>query len=116
MKEIKKYIVIQSAVLVYSLSTIPSKLASNESFLSVKFCVYYGLIVFLLGIYAIIWQQILKRTPLTIAYINKATTIIWSMVIGRVVFSEKITFINIIGAFIVLIGIIITIKGEQENE
>lgn len=103
-------------MLIYSISNIPSKLAAGESFLSLKFCMFYGLLLLLLVIYAILWQQMLKRFSLTIAYACKATTIIWSMLIGFFIFKEGITFANIIGAIIVMVGIVIMIKGEQTNE
>ena len=69
-----------------------------------------------LVIYAILWQQMLKKFPLTIAYASKATTIIWGMLIGYFIFKEKVTMFNIIGAVIVIIGIIIMVLGGQENE
>ena len=116
MKMIRKYIFLQLVILVYIIGLIPSKLASNEPFLSFKFCLYYGLLFLSLAIYAILWQQILKKLPLTIAYVNKSTTIIWSMIIGFFLFKEKVTIFNIIGAIVVIIGIIVMIKGEHNNE
>ena len=116
MKPIKKHIILQLVILIYSLGSIASKLASNEPFLSFKFCLYYGLLLLSLVIYAILWQQMLKKFPLTIAYASKATTIIWGMLIGYFIFKEKVTMFNIIGAVIVIIGIIIMVLGGQENE
>ena len=116
MEKIKKHIILQLVVLIYAASVIPSKLASNEPFLSFKFCLYYGLIILLLGIYAILWQQVLKKFPLTIAYASKATSIIWCLLIGYFVFNEKITFFNVVGSLLVIIGIIIMVKGGENNE
>lgn len=116
MKVVKKYIILQLVILIYVGSSIVSKLASNESFLSFKFCLYYGILLLLLAIYAILWQQVLKEFPLSIAYVNKATTIIWSMLIGYFFFKEQVSLFNIIGALIVIIGIVIMIKGEEKHE
>lgn len=116
MRSINKYFIIQLVIIIYSLGSILSKLASNEQFLSFNFCLYYGLLLLSLIIYAILWQQILKKTSLTVAYASKATTIIWSILIGYFIFNEKISFNNILGAVIVIIGIVIMVLGEQSNE
>lgn len=116
MKTIRKYIILQLVILIYAICCVPSKLASNEQFLSFRFCLHYGLMFLLLVVYAILWQQILKKFPLTIAYANKASAILWSMLLGLMVFNEKITIFNIIGSLIVIVGIIIMIKGEQSHE
>ena len=61
-------------LMLYSMSEICSKKAAGESFLSVRFCLYYGTVILLLGVYAIGWQQVIKRIPLTTAFANKAVT------------------------------------------
>ena len=102
---------------VYSLSGVFSKKAAGETFLSLRFCLFYGGIIFLLGIYAIFWQQIIKRMPLTTAYANKAVTVIWGLVWGIVIFGEGITIKKVIGALIVMAGIVIySIESAKEEE
>ena len=59
---------------VYSLSGVLSKLASGFSFSDIGFYLCYCGILALLGIYAIGWQQIIKRLPLTTAYANILTS------------------------------------------
>lgn len=110
----KKYIFLQLTILLYSISTIPSKLASNERFLSIKFCILYGIVILILGIYAILWQQVLKKCSLSIAYACKATTIIWSIVISYYLFNERVTIYNIVGSIIVMAGILLMIRGEKQ--
>ena len=51
----------------------------------------FGGLLLILGIYAICWQQIIKRIPLTLAYANKAVTVFWGMIRGMHFFSEIIT-------------------------
>ena len=79
-------------LMVYSMSGIFSKLAAGQPFLSFRFCLYYGVIIALLGLYAIGWQQIIKRMPLTSAYANRAVTVVWGIVWGAVLFGEAITW------------------------
>lgn len=103
---------------IYSTSTIFSKLASKQEFLSLKFCIYYALIIILLGLYAIGWQQIIKRLPLTTAFANKAVTVVWGIIWGFLFFREPITLGKIIGALMVVGGIIMyaIADGEEKNE
>ena len=67
----------------------------------------------ILGIYAIFWQQILKIFSLTTAFLNKAVTIVWGMIWGALFFSEEIKINMIIGAIIVLIGIVLVVKDSE---
>lgn len=114
--KIKTLLLLHIMLMIYSMSGICSKLASGEKFLSIKFCVYYGLIIFLLGFYAIGWQQIIKRLPLTTAFANKAVTVIWGIVWGLLFFSEPITIGKIIGAILVVLGVVIFAYSEKESE
>ena len=50
---------------VYSVGNVFSKLAADVPFLSPRFILYYGIVLLILGIYAIGWQQVIKRMPLT---------------------------------------------------
>lgn len=67
---IKTLFALHMLLMVYSTSGILSKLAAGVDFLSIEFCLYYGGVLLLLGFYAIGWQQILKRLPLTTAFLK----------------------------------------------
>ena len=97
---------LQGAILLYSLSGIASKFASNYDFLSFGFVLCYGIEIFILGVYAILWQQIIKKTDLSVAYTNKATSIFWSMLWSVLIFNENISIKNIIGVVLIFIGIL----------
>ena len=100
---------------VFSLSGILSKLASNSTFLSIRFIACYGGVLLLLGIYAIFWQQIIKKLPLTIAFANKAITVVWAILWGALFFDETITPGRIFGAVMVIIGVILYGTGDREE-
>ena len=100
---------------VYSMSGIFSKLASKESFFSVRFCLYYACISLLLGIYAIGWQQIIKRLPLTTAFANKAITVLWGLMWGVVIFHEKVTAGKLIGVALVIAGVALFALADKES-
>lgn len=116
MKTLKPYLILNLILLFYSLSGICSKTASGKQFLSFEFILFYGLVLFILAVYAILWQQVIKRIPLNIAYANKAVTLVWGMVWGAVVFKEHISLANIIGAVIVLAGVLLMVTGGEKEK
>lgn len=116
MKKIKTLVLLHIMLMIYSMSGICSKLASGQQFLSFKFCLYYGLIIVLLGFYAIGWQQIIKRMPLTAAFANKAVTVVWGIIWGFIFFHEPITAGKVIGAVLVVAGIVMYAMADKEAE
>lgn len=116
MKKIKTLVLLHIMLMIYSMSGICSKLASGQQFLSFKFCLYYGLIIVLLGFYAIGWQQIIKRMPLTAAFANKAVTVVWGIIWGFIFFHEPITAGKVIGAALVVVGIVMYSMADKEAE
>ena len=101
-------------LVLYSCSGVLSKLASRYAFLSAGFCICYAGIIALLGIYAICWQQIIKRMPLTTAYANRAITVVWGMVWGVVVFKEHLGILQVAGGIVVLIGVALFASSDYE--
>ena len=116
MNRIKTLFLLHIMLMIYSMSGICSKLAAGQKFLSFKCCLYYGLIIVLLGFYAIGWQQIIKRMPLTVAFANKAVTVAWGIVWGFIFFNEAITPGKVVGAVLVIVGILVyAIADKEEN-
>ena len=120
----KYLIVLNVLLLLYSFSGVFSKKAGQYSDAFFEFCkallygkasaftpdvrsfvLFYGGVFLLLGIYAIVWQQLLKHISLTTAFCNKAVTIVWGMLWGVLIFSETITWNMILGAGIVVAGV-----------
>lgn len=112
-KKYSKYIYLHLLLLFFSFCGVFSKLAAQNEFLSIKFCVFYGISIIILGIYALLWQQILKKFSLTTAFFNKAITIIWGMLWGLIFFKETITINMIIGTIVVLIGVALVVKDYE---
>ena len=117
--KLKVLFLLHIMLMIYSMSGICSKKAAGVEFLSLEFCIYYGIIIALLGFYAIGWQQIIKRLPLTTAFANKAVTVVWGIIWGFVFFKEAVTIGKIIGAILVIIGVILYAyaeEGEKSDE
>ncbi|MDD3305664.1 MAG: EamA family transporter [Acetobacterium sp.] len=88
-------------------------MASAEEFLSFAFILYYGLFLTVLFAYALLWQQILKRFPLTVAFANKAITILWGIVWGYLIFGEPLRLGMLLGSIIIVSGIYLVVSDEQ---
>ncbi|MBQ6345547.1 MAG: EamA family transporter [Methanobrevibacter sp.] len=106
----KNLLFLQTAVFIYSISGVASKLASNYEFLSFGFILCYGMEILILGIYALLWQQIIKKTDLSVAYTNKATTIFWSMIWSFLIFKEEISVKNLVGVLVIFLGMLMVNK------
>lgn len=109
----KNLLFLHIILLLYSTGSIFSKIASGQEFLSFKFIIYYGAVLFILFLYAICWQQVLKKISLTTAFVNKAITIVWGMIFGKIIFGEAITFLMIIGSVIIFIGIYLVVTSNE---
>ena len=116
MKKLGNIIFLHSIIFLYALTSLCSKFASGMEFFSLEWFLVYGLQIFILGIYAILWQQILKRMNLNFAYANKSLALVWGMLFGVLIFKESISVWNILGAVIVLIGVIVMVTGDDEKE
>lgn len=116
MKNKKWLIVLHLLMLVYSFGNVCSKLAGNAAFGSFTFLLMYGFVIATLGIYALGWQQVIRRMPLTTAFANKAVTVVWGLFWGVLWFREQITAGKIIGAVLVMIGVVIFANADGEIE
>jgi len=112
----KVFLALHLLLLFYSCSSVLSKLAAGQKFLSWGFILCYGGMFMILVIYAVGWQQILKRLPLTVAFANKAVTLVWSMVFGALLFNESIKLNQLIGCALAVVGVILFVKEDSAND
>ena len=75
-----------------------------------------GLMLLALVTYAVGWQQVIKHLPLTTAYANKAVTVVWGILLGLAVFGEAVTPRQVIGAVIIICGIVLFVRADNEGE
>lgn len=126
----KDMLMLQIVFLIYSFTSLAQKLTSSylpenaaslqellPQLLNVKLLLSVGLVVLLLGVYAVLWQQVIKRFELSVAYANKAVTLFWALVWGILLFHEEITVGKVTGILVVMVGIYVLNTGkEQEDE
>lgn len=93
--------------LLYACVSIFTKLASQQEFMSWGYVWAFIGAVMMMGVYAVLWQQVLKRIELSVAYMFKGTSIVFVMLLASLLFGEQITWNNIVGAIIIVIGVVL---------
>ena len=116
LKKYGVYFALHLLLVFYSLAAVLSKFAAGVEFLSLEFILLYAGIILILAIYAIGWQQILKRMALTAAFANKGITVVWGLVWGALIFSEEINWLKLLGALLVIAGIVLFAYSENKKE
>lgn len=93
--------------MIYACVGICTKMASLQPTGSWPYLLWFGGAVAIIALYALLWQQVLRRIELSTAYMFKGTTLIFTMLIAALLFGEHITTANIIGSLIIVTGIVI---------
>jgi len=112
-KIIQKYTLLYLAFCVFSCCSIFNKLASAYPILSKKFVFFYGLNLFTLIIYALLWQQVLKNFELSTAYAHRPIVTLLGMFWGILLFHEEVTWNMIIGALIIVAGLWVVVTSNE---
>jgi drug/metabolite transporter (DMT)-like permease len=110
----KSIIILQGIIAIYTIAGIMGKFASGYEFLSTGFILYYGCEILILGVYAVLWQQAIKRFELSVAYANRSIALMWSLIWSVLFFRENVTLTNIIGGMIIIAGTMI-VNGDQHE-
>lgn len=99
------YIVL--AVTAQSISLLFSKIAAlNAEGISRYTTIWYLGSLIALGFQAIVWQQALKRVPLSKAYPMMSLVFIVILFLSRIIFKENVNYLQIVGTFFIVIGVI----------
>ena len=115
-KRILMFVLLNILLLIYSFTTVLSKFAAEAETFSLSFFVYYGAVLGLLFVYAIVWQQIIKFLPLTTAYANRSIVVVWGIIWGVVIFKEQINVGKIVGALLVIAGVILFSVADGKEQ
>ena len=116
MKKYGNLIQLHLNICLFSLTSVFSKLASiqfNEHGLeSPLLYLFLFLMIANCGVYALAWQQVIKKFALTTAYANRSVYIIWSQIWAVIIFAEHLSVQNIIGILVIIIGVIVVQKND----
>ena len=110
MEKVKNYIQLHLNILLFSLTSVFSKMASvqynRHGLGSIWLYVFLALMIGNCGIYAIAWQQVIKKFSLSTAYANKSVYLLWSQIWAVVIF-----FMKICPGTGILSGILVVLTG-----
>lgn len=110
-RNLSDYWMLYTDIAIYSFVSVLAKFAALQHSLVVS-ALLIGGEVFLLGIYAIIWQQILKKFDLSVSISSKGITVVLVLVWSTWFFHEVITLWNILGAIVIIAGLYMVSKDE----
>lgn len=110
---LRDYALLHGSFLLYSLVAVASKTAALQGLFTLRFFLFAGLEVVILGVYALLWQQCLKQFSLIKAYANKGVVVLWNLIWAVALFSERVTVENILGSVIILVGIVVVSSDES---
>lgn len=106
----KRYLTLIGVNLVYACISICTKMASQQEMLSGSYLFWIAGAVGVMGVYAVLWQQVISRMSLSTAYMFKGTSLIFVLLISALLFGEVITVNNVIGSAIIITGIVLFAK------
>ncbi|MCR5626356.1 MAG: EamA family transporter [Lachnospiraceae bacterium] len=110
------FLLLQVMNILYSLDSVMIKMVSvrweKNGLFSVSTLLLLTAAFAVLALYALLWQNILSRVDLTVAYMCKGMIIFWGMLWAFLFFKEKITLFNIIGTVIIFCGTYLVTTNE----
>ena len=101
------------AILAESMTAPFLKLGGRHPFLSMGYILWFLGAMAILAIYAVIWQLILEHVPLTVAYLRKGLSYVLALVWAAVIFQEIITWKQILGISLIIVGMVVSISDER---
>ena len=111
---VKNVILLQAVIVIYTISSVFAKLASTYEIASAPFLIFMVADFLCLAVYALLWQQMIKRFELSIAYANRSVALLWSMIWSALLFKEGITVTKLLGVALVIAGTLV-INGEGKD-
>ena len=107
------YIVLIGINMLYACVSLFTKYASQQSFMSWNYILGLVGAIGVMGLYAVLWQQVLKRIELSLAYMFKGSSLIFVMLLVHVLFDEQITWNNVVGTIIIISGIVLFANSAE---
>ncbi|MCF0132629.1 MAG: EamA family transporter [Blautia sp.] len=113
---LKDYILLHISILIFSFTSVFTKLASIEfnknGIRGIGLYLFLFLMFLNCAIYAVAWQKTIRKFELSIAYAQKTVYLIWSQLWAVLFFHEALSVKNIIGLVIVFVGVLVVQKYE----
>ena len=111
LKPFQKYLALIGVNFIYASTSVCTKMASRQEVLSASYLFWVAGVVGIMGIYALLWQQVISLMPISTAYMFKGTSLIFVLLISTLLFDEAITVNNLVGSAIIIFGIVLYAKS-----
>lgn len=102
--------------MLFSLTSVFSKAASvyynKEGLWSPRVFLFLFLMVANCGVYALLWQKVIKHFELNVVYANREIYMVWSQIWAVTIFGENLSVSNIVGLLMVMIGVLMVVTHE----
>ena len=104
-----------ATLLLYSVVSVFAKLSGNALAAgnSAASLVFLGLEFLALVVYSLLWQLVLKRLPLNVAYAAKGVCTLFTCLFGILLFQEALTFGKALGILVVLGGVCLVVTDHE---
>ena len=113
MSKTMQYIALVLVYLFYAGISVIMKYTGLQTPLSLPWCAGFAGLLLSLGIYAVAWQQILKRIDLGVAYMFKGLSLFFIMLLLAMCYGEPVTPIKLIATGIIMVGIALYAKSNK---
>lgn len=111
MSKTLQYIALLLVYFFYACLALVMKYTGLQSPLTIQWWLGFAGLVAGLGLYAIAWQQILKRVDLGVAYMFKGASLVFIMLLLYLVYGEPVTPVKLAGTAIIVAGIALYAKA-----
>lgn len=99
-----------------SLASVCGKLAAGAPAMSVRFFLCYGGMLVILFGYALAWQRLIARIPLSTAFAHRAMTVVWGVAWGITFFGETVRPMQWIGIAMIAGGIVLYAQADRRTD
>ena len=111
----KDFLLLHLTLLLYAVVSVFAKLAgirlAAEDMSGAL--LFMGVEALVLLAYSVLWQQTLKRMPLSFAYSNKGVCTLWTALAGLALFGEQLTLGKAAGLLLVLAGVALVVTDHE---
>ena len=64
-----------------------------------------------LGVYAIVWQVVIRDAKIGLVYANKSSELFWMLLAAAFIFGERVSVLNAVGVLMIFAGVVTTNTG-----
>ena len=107
MKKLKIILLLIVSLVIQSFASVFTKLAANEEFLSLNWCMFYGVTLLIAVGFSFVWQIILEHLPLSTAYLRKGITYVLVLIWSCIFFGDTIEIQHYIGTALIILGLVV---------